>query len=290
MREFAGRSAVVTGAASGIGRALARRCAAEGMAVALADVDEPGLEATRRELAGEGARAIAVPTDVADAESVEALAAAAEAELGPLHLVFNNAGVLVSGRAWALPLSDWEWVLGVNLFGVVHGVRSFVPRMLAHGQPAHLVNTASVGGLVGGPFLAPYLVSKHAVVALSECLHHELRALDAALRVAVLCPGAVATRISDSERVRPAAHARPHAERTPVEAVFEAGMRAAIAAGTSPTAVADATFAALRDDRFWILPDPGYREAVERRTRSIVTGSDPADPGPEARDARPRVR
>jgi NAD(P)-dependent dehydrogenase (short-subunit alcohol dehydrogenase family) len=290
MREFAGRSAVVTGAASGIGRALARRCAAEGMAVALADVDEPGLEAARRELAGEGARAIAVRTDVARAENVEALAAAAESAFGPLHLVFNNAGVLVSGRAWTLPLSDWEWVLGVNLFGVVHGVRSFVPRMLAHGQPAHLVNTASVGGLVGGPFLAPYLVSKHAVVALSECLHHELQALGAALRVAVLCPGAVATGIGDSERVRPAAHVRPHADRSPGEEVFEAGMRAAIAAGTSPTAVADATFAALREDRFWILPDPGYREAVERRTRSIVLGTDPADLGPEARAGRPPAR
>jgi NAD(P)-dependent dehydrogenase (short-subunit alcohol dehydrogenase family) len=282
MREFAGRSAVVTGAAGGIGRALARRCAAEGMAVALADVDESALEAARRELADEGARAIAVPTDVSRAESVEALAAAAESALGPLHLVFNNAGVLVSGRAWTLPLADWEWVLGVNLWGVIHGARSFVPRMLAHGEPAHLVNTASVGGLVGGPFMAPYLVSKHAVVALSECLHHELVAQRAALRVAVLCPGAVATGITDSERVRPAGLARPDAERSRAEEVFEAGMRAAVAAGTSPTAVADATFAALREDRFWILPDPGYREAVERRTRSIVSGGDPVDLGPEA--------
>lgn len=277
METFAGRTAVVTGAASGIGRALALRCAREGMAVALADVDEAGLEATRAALAECGARAIAVPTDVSRGEAVASLAEAAERELGALHLVFNNAGVLVGGCAWELGERDWQWVLGVNLWGAIHGARVFLPRLLAHGEPAHMVNTASVGGFTTGPWLAPYLVSKHAVVALSECLHHELVAIRSPVRVSALCPGAVATGIGESEGVRPEAlRAERGAGRAEAERFAEA-LRAGVAAGADPDAVADQTFAAIRAGRFWILPDPGFRERALHRVHNLLDGRDPTE-------------
>lgn len=278
MEHFAGRTAVVTGAASGIGRALALHCADEGMAVVLADVDEAGLEAARTAVAARGARALAVATDVSRGDSVEALADAAESEFGAVHLVFSNAGVLVGGCAWELPEQDWQWLLGVNLWGAIHGARVFLPRMLAHGEPAQLVNTASVGGLATGPWLAPYLVSKHAVVALSECLHHELAAIGAAVRVAALCPGAVATGIADSERVRPAGLRAAGRGAGPPEALrFSRALREGVAAGMPPEEIAEHAFRAIRARRFWILPDAVYRERVEHRLHNLLAGRDPSE-------------
>jgi NAD(P)-dependent dehydrogenase (short-subunit alcohol dehydrogenase family) len=277
MQVFAGRTAVVTGAASGIGRALALRSAQEGMRVALADVDLRGLDEALAAVRARGGDAIAVPTDVSRSEAVEALADAVESAFGPVHLVFNNAGVLVGGCAWERPVEDWQWVLGVNLWGAIHGARVFLPRMLAHGEPAQMVNTASVGGFTTGPWLAPYLVSKHAVVALTECLHHELAALGSRVRVSALCPGAVSTGIGASERVRPdalrarrAAAARPEAER------FAEALRAGIAGGAAPEQVAERAFAGIREGRFWILPDPGFGERALARVRDLVEGRDPA--------------
>lgn len=275
MQDFEGRTAVVTGAASGIGRGLARHCAREGMAVVLADVDLAGLEATREELADGGARVLVQPTDVSREEQVTALADAAEAAFGRVHLVFNNAGVLTTGSGWEASHADWEWVLGVNLWGVIHGVRVFVPRLLEHGEPSHLVNTASVGGLLVGPFLTPYVVSKHAVVALSESLHLELAARGGRLRVSALCPGAVATGIGHSDRIRPETLREPRGEASAIEQGFEASLRQAIAAGAPPDSIAAATFDAIREERFWILPDPLFKAGVEARARSILDGTDP---------------
>lgn len=278
MKEFAGRTAVVTGAASGIGRALALRCAREGMNVVVADVDVAQLEETRAQVAvacAAGQAVLAVPTDVSQAAAVEALAAAAEARFGALHLVFNNAGVLITGKAWERSAAEWEWVLGVNVFGVVHGVRSFVPRMLAHREPAHMVNTASVGGLVVGPFLAPYIVSKHAVVALTESLYYELAAERANLSVSALCPGAVATGITESLRIRPAGLEAPSPLSSDAEKAFAAGLRSGIALGIEPVALADHAFAGIREERFWILPDASYKPGVAARTRSILEGLNP---------------
>jgi NAD(P)-dependent dehydrogenase (short-subunit alcohol dehydrogenase family) len=263
------------------------------MRVLVADVDEAGLESAREALAASGAEARALRSDVSCAEDVERLAATAWEAFGGADLVFNNAGVLAGGLAWERPLADWEWVLGVNLWGVIHGLRAFLPRMLARGAPAHVVNTASVGGLLTGPMLSPYLVSKHAVVALSECVHHELELVRAPVRVSVLCPGAVATGIARSERVRPERLGRGAPAATPLarsslaaslEAAFADGLRAGVAAGMPPAELALRTFEALREDRFWILPDPGFRGAVERRLRGILDGSNPAyqaDLGPE---------
>ena len=279
MREFRGKTAVVTGAASGIGRALALRCGEEGMSVAIADVDEAGLEETGKQVSLLGAQVVAVPTDVSKIEAVEALARRACDAFGGVHLVFNNAGVLVSGCSWERSAADWEWVLGVNLFGAIHGARAFLPLMIEQGEPAHMVNTASIGGLVVGPFLGPYIVSKHAVVALTESLHYELSSRDAPVQVSALCPGAVATGITESERVRPDYLGEGSPLGSEAERDFEAGLRAGIGAGIEPREIAAHTFAGIREERFWILPDPFYKRGLEARTRSMLDGVNPVQPG-----------
>jgi len=276
MQTFRDRAAVVTGAASGIGRALAKRAAELGMSVAVADVDEAGLASLADELRSRGARVLARRADVSSEDEVRALADAAGEAFGPLHLVFNNAGVLLSGCSWERSHADWEWVLSVNLWGVIHGVRVFVPRLLEQGGPGHVVNTASVGGLLAGPFLAPYIVSKHAVVALSESLHHELRALGSEVGVSVLCPGATATGIARSERIRPSRFADAAPADRPAERAFADGLSAGIDAGVEPDRVAAFTFDAIAKGRFWILPDPTFAAAVEERCRSILEGTSPA--------------
>ena len=208
MRELRDKVAVVTGAASGIGRAMVDRFAAEGMRVVLADVEAPALEQAAEEVAARGARVLAVPTDVSNAEAVEILAARTLETFGAVHLLCNNAGVVSAAPFWELPLADWAWVLGVNLWGVIHGCRTFVPRMLAQAGEAHVVNTASMAGLVSSPFNAIYNVAKHGVVTLSETLYFDLLLREAPIGVSVLCPGFVATRIIDADRNRPADTAR----------------------------------------------------------------------------------
>lgn len=275
MEELRGRVAVVTGAASGIGSALARRAAREGMHVAVADVDEAGLRGLEATLRREGVRVLARRTDVSRADDVEALAEATFGELGGVHLLCNNAGVLTSGLSWERPFEDWQWVVGVNLFGVVHGIRSFVPRMLAAGEPGHVVNTASVAGLVAGPFLGAYTASKHAVVAVSETLHHELALAGGALRVSVLCPGEVRTSIMDAERHRPP-ELRSDAPRNESLAPLEASLRESVAGGMEPDAVAGCVFGAVREGRFWILTHPEFGALAEERVRGMLEGRSPA--------------
>jgi NAD(P)-dependent dehydrogenase (short-subunit alcohol dehydrogenase family) len=279
VREFNGRVAVVTGAASGIGRALAVEAARRGMRVALADVDEKGLEETRRLAAAHGGKLLVRRTDVSRERDVEALADAAERELGGTQLLFNNAGVLVGGCVWERTPDDWKWVLGVNVFGVIHGIRSFVPRMLAAKQPGHVVNTASVGGLLTGAFLSPYVVSKHAVVALSEALHYELAARGAELGASVLCPGAVRTGIWRSERIRPADLAQTATPKGADERAFLDGMTAAIDAGIEASEIAPFVFDAVAEGRFWILPDPSFVPLIEQRFSGILAQRNPGDPG-----------
>src|SRR5215468_4269638 len=203
MRDFADRVGVVTGAASGIGRAIADRCAREGMRVVLADIEQGALDQAVDELTRQGHDVLGVRTDVSSQESVEDLARAASDAFGNIHLLFNNAGVLGTrpGPIWESTLNDWRWILGVNVWGVIHGLRSFVPRMLDGGDEGWIVNTASMGGLVPG--LSPYGVSKHAVVAISEALYSQLKVREAPVGCSVLCPIYIKTRILEASRNRP---------------------------------------------------------------------------------------
>src|SRR5690242_17165407 len=242
MQSFRDKVAVVTGGASGIGFAMAERFAKEGMKIVLADVEPAALESARATLAASGADVLAVPTDVARGEAVAALAERTLARFGAVHVVCNNAGVSVGGPMWEHTLDDWRWVLGVNLWGVIHGVRTFVPIMLRQNEPAHVVNTASLAGLSSNPFLGVYNVTKHGVVTLSETLAQELAIVGAPIAVSVLCPGFVRTKIIDSGRNRPADLA-DGSDRLRPEGM-EQQIRAAIEAGMSPADVAALVVAA----------------------------------------------
>jgi NAD(P)-dependent dehydrogenase (short-subunit alcohol dehydrogenase family) len=253
MKELRGKVAVVTGAASGIGRALAERFGSEGMRVVLADVDATALGGAERALRDAGVATLAVPTDVTRADSVSALAERALAGFGAVHVVCNNAGVFAAGPSWQAPLSDYEFVLGVNVWGVIHGIRTFVPLLLEQGE-GHVVNTASMAALTSMPLTGAYTMSKHAVLALSETLYHEVHGRG--IGVSALCPEAIATGIGHSERVRP-----PHLQRKtgeaegPEFALVENAIRTTIAKGLAPAHIADRVVRAIREDRFYVLPD-----------------------------------
>jgi NAD(P)-dependent dehydrogenase (short-subunit alcohol dehydrogenase family) len=268
LQQFSGKVAVVTGAASGIGRALADRCAAEGMRVVLADVESAPLERAVAELQAGGHSAIGVVTDVSKPESVEALADRSYAEFGSVHLVCNNAGVFGTrpGPIWEATLNDWRWIFGVNVSGVIHGLRSFVPRMLASGEEGWVVNTASMGGLVPGG--SPYGVSKHAVVAISEALYSHLAERSSAVGCSVLCPIYVRTQILTAGRNRPP-------ELRDGGPVAAGRLASRIETGQPPSEIADATFEGIRRGQFYIWPGDEVDQIVRTRFDHILERSNP---------------
>jgi NAD(P)-dependent dehydrogenase (short-subunit alcohol dehydrogenase family) len=274
-----GRVAVVTGAASGIGLGLSERFAAEGMHVVMADVEEPALSKAASRLAGTGASVLAVATDVAALEEVEALRDAALSAFGAVHVVCNNAGVGgPHGPLWECPPGEWDWVLGVNLGGVINGVRAFMPVLLEQ-DVAHLVNTASIFGVFAGS-LGPYGVSKHAVTALTETLHFNLRSLGVShVGLSVLCPGAVRTNFGTSARNRPA-WAGPAAVSGPAEKASAEQFDRLALTGASPAEVAGLVVDGIRESRFYILTSANRNNAVLRRGEEIVSGGPPAAPFP----------
>jgi NAD(P)-dependent dehydrogenase (short-subunit alcohol dehydrogenase family) len=276
VKDLEGKVAVVTGAASGIGRALATRFAAEKMKVVLADVEEAPLAAVEAELRAGGASVLAVRTDVQAGAAVEALAARTVERFGGAHVVCNNAGVGGgAGPLWTLSEADWAWTLGVNLWGVIHGIRAFVPGMIARGE-GHVVNTASIAGLISPALMGPYVASKHAVVALSEVLARDLLMAGAAVKVSVLCPAFVRTRIHESHRNRPAHQANAPAAGEKAEPSPAAQMvREAVEAGIAPEVVAERVVEAIREDRFYVLPHPELLGAVKHRMDDILQGSYP---------------
>jgi NAD(P)-dependent dehydrogenase (short-subunit alcohol dehydrogenase family) len=285
MRELSGRVALVTGAASGIGLALAERFAAQGMKLVLADVEEKPLAAAKAALEAQGAAAIAVRTDVMHEDEVAKLADAAYDAFGAVHVLCNNAGVggnLAGEGTWAVELDDWRWVLGVNLWGVIHGVSHFVPRMLAGGDEGHIVNTASVAGFVTGGTGAPYTVSKHGVVALSEHLYKDLKGRGAKLSASVLCPGWVDTRIIESARNHPDAQKRkgPDPARvTPEQLARLEAVRGFLKAGFRAAEIADAVLEAVRSDRFYVIPvQPEIADAMALRQEDIRLRRNPTLP------------
>jgi NAD(P)-dependent dehydrogenase (short-subunit alcohol dehydrogenase family) len=278
VKELSGRVAVVTGAASGIGRGLAGRFAAEGMKVVLADIEDEALALAEKELAAEGAEVLAVKTDVASRESVDALAAATIERFGKVHIVCNNAGVSGGGGGaiWLTTTRDWEWTLGVNLMGVVHGIQAFVPLMVEHGEEGHVVNTSSVLGLsTGGGSI--YGVTKHGVARLSEGLYHDLKAAGASIGVSVLCPGMIATQIITSDRNRPD-HLRNDDRDIPAEMVERRRMMQDrfLEQGMPPAEVAEIVVDAIRNDRFYVLTHPEMiKPQVEARLRAILDEQPP---------------
>ncbi len=277
MKEFKNKVAVITGAASGIGRALAERCIQEGMKVVLADIEADALAQADQELRAGGGETLAVLTDVTQAADVEALAQKTIEAFGGVHLLFNNAGVGGGTSMWESSLADWEWTLGVNLWGVIHGVRSFVPLMLEGGHEGHIVNTASISGLISNSGLGIYQVSKHAVVSLSEALHHELRQKGSELKVSALCPGFVKTRIMESERNRPPELLNDPAstDLTEDQEALQERLDLVIEGGMSPDLVAEATFDAIREEKFYILTNPEMKPLIDKRAQDLLQERNP---------------
>jgi NAD(P)-dependent dehydrogenase (short-subunit alcohol dehydrogenase family) len=276
MKDLNGKVAVVTGAASGFGRELAILCAAEGMKVVLADRDEAGMQATIGMLKA-GTPSLAVKCDVAKPEALDNLAAKTYEKFGAAHLLFNNAGVAVAGPTWTATLEDWKWLIDVNLMGVVHGIRSFVPRMLEQGDECHVVNTASVAGLLSVPGSSVYCVTKHGVVTLSECLHQDLQLAKAKIGVSVLCPAYVNTGIAESERNRPA----ELAAKNPLAKAYEERVVHAVRSGRiSAAEVAKLTMDTVKAGGFYILSHKKIKGAVETRMRDILDERIPTNPMP----------
>jgi len=268
----AGQVAVVTGGASGIGLALAERFARGGLNVVLADVDAPGLEAAAARLRALDVEVLVVPTDVSDEAAVQALAGAALGRFGAVHVLCNNAGVVSRADPWFGPLSAWTWVLGVNLWGVVHGIRAFLPVMAGQGA-GYIVNTASMAGLLPG-FGPSYDASKHAVVAISEDLYRMVQQLGLPIGVSVLCPGWVRTSIMDADRNWPGRLGEPPPAAFGSEVVAPLVSRA-ISEGTPPAVVADVVAEAIATNRFWVFPNPEWVEFAVRRWHGIAEGASP---------------
>jgi NAD(P)-dependent dehydrogenase (short-subunit alcohol dehydrogenase family) len=278
MKDFQDKVAVVTGAASGIGRAIAERLAAEGMKVVLADIEEEALAEAEGVLKAKGATALAVPTYVSQPADVEALAKKTVDAFGAVHVLCNNAGVgPVIGASWELTEADWQWVLGVNLWGALHGIRVFLPVMLKQDSEGHIVNTASMAGLLSAPWGATYGVAKHGIVTLSESLHRELAMIGAKVKVSVLCPGWVNTRLMDGDRNRPAVlHNEPGQETTaPQATLFDQAVRQLVTNGTDPREIGDLVLNAIRDEKFYILPHPEWKEQVRDRMEGIIEERNP---------------
>ncbi|MEX1255288.1 MAG: SDR family NAD(P)-dependent oxidoreductase [Dehalococcoidia bacterium] len=275
MQDFEGKVAVVTGGASGIGLGLATRFAEEGMKVVLADVEAPALEAAVTKLRQQEHDVLGVLTDVSIAESVEDLARKALEAYGKVHVLCNNAGVGGGrGPIWQSSFNDWQWVFGVNFWGVLHGIRTFVPIMLGHGEEGHVVNTASMAGLVSGAGI--YGVTKHAVVSLSESLYLHLQMAQAKLGASVLCPGFVSTNIADAERNRPAElQNESGAPLSEFEQAIRDRMRGQISGGMPPEQVAGIVVEAIRAGQFWITTTDEFDEIVRTRMEGILERRNP---------------
>jgi NAD(P)-dependent dehydrogenase (short-subunit alcohol dehydrogenase family) len=268
----AGKVAVVTGAASGIGFALAERFARAGLDIVLADIEQGALEAAEQKIAGLGVKTLAVPTDVSDEAAVNALAAATLERFGTVHVVCNNAGVVTDADPWLGPLSAWKWVLGVNLWGVLHGIRAFLPVLALQGE-GHIVNTASVAGLFPG-FSPSYDATKHAVVAISEDLYRAMKISALPVGVSVLCPGWVRTGILEASRNWPASLGEPPPPAATTQ-VTAPHVQRVIAEGMAPAAVADLVADAVTASRFWVFTDQAMIDLAARRWQGIAKAEEP---------------
>ena len=278
MQSLKGKVAVVTGGASGLGRAMALHFAREGMHVAIADIEQKGIDAVVAEVRAHGVNAIGVRTDVSKGEDVDALAAKVVKDLGGVQVVCNNAGVSPLGLAWENTLADWQWMLGVNLWGVIHGIRAFTPLLLAQDE-GHIVNTASVAGLITPPNSAMYNVTKHAVVALTETMYHDLGEKKSKVSCSVLCPAYVPTGIADSERNRPPELANRSVKKSAEQLAREEMLKKAVRSGRlTADDIGAAVLSAVKEDRFYILTHPRINGAIRARMEDILEGRQPRNP------------
>jgi NAD(P)-dependent dehydrogenase (short-subunit alcohol dehydrogenase family) len=278
VEDLAGRVAVITGGASGIGFATAQRLAGAGVRLAIADIEEDALDAAAKRLTDGGAEVLAVPTDVSQAQSVDEFADRVREHYGAFRVVCNNAGVGGHGfTSWESPLSEWQWVLGVNLWGVVNGIRAFVPALVEQNE-GHVVNTASMAGLATLPFMAPYSATKHAVLAISEALHYELTMLGSEVKVTVLCPGFIRTRIADANR-NWLEHLGPEPAREDLTSeVMEPLVRGLVDAGKPPEELAGQVLDAVRTNRFLVITEPEMCKGAVDSRAAMLEGSDPSLP------------
>jgi NADP-dependent 3-hydroxy acid dehydrogenase YdfG len=281
MKELRDKVAVITGAASGIGRSLAVCAVQEGMRVVLADIEESALARTESEMKAMGATVLSVVTDVSKAADIEALAQRTLDAFGAVHLLCNNAGVGKAGTIWEVSPAEWAWHINVNLWGVIHGVRTFVPIMLAQDTECHILNTSSVTGIVAYPGLGVYQVTKAGIVSLSETLYLELLLCEAKIGVSVLCPGLVNTRIWDCERTRSAEQREKGVGlmEDPDDLARKEGLRKAMENGMDPRQVADCAFDAIKAGRFYILTHAAENHLVRARTENMLLGGQPPPPG-----------
>lgn len=289
MKDFKGKVAVVTGAASGIGFALAERCAKEGMKVVLAGINEDTLKKAEKEIKKTGAATLVVKTDVSKAGDVKALAKKTIDTFGAVHLLFNNAGIGAGSTVWGSTLADWEWTLGVNLWGVIYGIHFFVPIMLKQNTECHIINTASIAGFLPGAYSSTYSVSKHGVVIISESLYLELEMIgNKNIGVSVLCPGAIKTKIMGCERNRPKGLRNdPAVEKInladPNVQASANALTQAIDNGMPPEQVADMVFSAIREKKFYIFPNAEMaKPMIKARMEGILQEHSPTNPfGPQ---------
>ena len=281
MKEFKDKVAVVTGAASGIGLGLAERCVKEGMKVVLADVEEAALNQAEKALRAQGGTVLSVRTDVSKADDIETLSKKTLDEFGAVHLLFNNAGVEVTGRVWEQTLSDWEWIINVNLWGVIHGVRVFVPIMLQQQTECHVVNTASTASLTSGPGLGSYRMTKHGITGLSETLYHELNQQNAPIGVSVLFPSFVRTRLQQADRNRPSELQNQPGEvqLSPEEQERIQWFREQNEKGMPPEQFADIVFNGIKKNQFYIISHPESMTSIRQRVEDILQQRNPIPMG-----------
>ena len=274
MKEFMGKTAVVTGAASGIGRAIAEKCAKEGMKIVLADIEEKALANTKEELEAIGAPVLAIKTDVSKIHDIETLAEKTIKRFGEAHLLFNNAGVGAPGTIWECSLDNWKWVLDVNLWGVIYGVHVFTPLMLKQNTECHIVNTASTAGLGYNMYMGPYGVSKYGIVTLSESLYLELKERGSKVNVSVLCPGFVKTRLDKSDRNRPSGYKSADFISKEALEMLEY-LDSGLIDGMFPAKVADIVFDGIKDEQLYILTHKDWNPEIEKRMNNIIKERNP---------------
>jgi NAD(P)-dependent dehydrogenase (short-subunit alcohol dehydrogenase family) len=276
MKDFSGKTAVITGGASGIGRAMGELFLSRGMNVVLADIEQGALNASVSALTAGGGNCIGVVADVAKAEDVQRLAGTAMTAFGAIHIACNNAGVFAGGLLWEQSLADFKWQLDVNVWGVIHGIRTFVPIMAAQGDECHIVNTASMAAVTAMPYSGIYHMSKHAVLALSESLYHELSFHAPNVGVSVLCPEAINTGIAASERNRPGEYSKPgDVVESDARTLVSQALADSVAAGIGPEVMAQRVLDAIVAKQFYILSDDAWREAANIRLEDVRLGRNP---------------